>query len=65
MTLTHFGDDGEARMVDVSGKPETQRTAEAAERGRLEDEAPAAKPQPNRKRILVTPVELVEVDSGR
>ncbi len=29
MTLTHFGEDGQARMVDVSGKPETSRTAVA------------------------------------
>ena len=29
MTLTHFGEDGQARMVDVSGKDETQRVAVA------------------------------------
>ncbi len=29
MTLTHFGEDGQARMVDVSAKPETTRTAVA------------------------------------
>src|SRR5688500_1660674 len=29
MTLTHFGEDGEARMVDVSAKAETQRMAVA------------------------------------
>jgi cyclic pyranopterin phosphate synthase len=29
VTLTHFGEDGQARMVDVSGKPETSRTAVA------------------------------------
>ena len=29
MTLTHFGEDGEARMVDVSPKGETQRMAVA------------------------------------
>ena len=29
MTLTHFDEDGQARMVDVSGKPETQRAAVA------------------------------------
>ena len=27
MSLTHFDDRGKARMVDVSAKPETQRTA--------------------------------------
>ncbi len=27
--LTHFGDSGEARMVDVGAKPETRRVAEA------------------------------------
>jgi cyclic pyranopterin phosphate synthase len=27
--LTHVGDDGQARMVDVSAKPETQRMARA------------------------------------
>ncbi|TNC63230.1 cyclic pyranopterin monophosphate synthase MoaC [Rubellimicrobium roseum] len=29
MSLTHFGEDGAARMVDVSDKPETRRTAVA------------------------------------
>ncbi len=29
MTLTHFGEDGQARMVDVSGKAETERLAVA------------------------------------
>ena len=29
MTLTHFGEDGAARMVDVSAKAETQRIAVA------------------------------------
>lgn len=29
MTLTHFGEDGAARMVDVSGKAETERLAVA------------------------------------
>lgn len=29
MPLTHFGEDGEARMVDVSGKAETERSAVA------------------------------------
>ena len=29
MSLTHFDDQGQARMVDVSDKPETQRTAMA------------------------------------
>ena len=29
MTLTHFDDAGQARMVDVSAKPETQRVAVA------------------------------------
>ena len=29
MTLTHFGEDGAARMVDVSAKAETQRVAVA------------------------------------
>lgn len=29
MSLTHFGPDGAARMVDVSGKPETERVAVA------------------------------------
>ncbi|WP_210527453.1 cyclic pyranopterin monophosphate synthase MoaC [Rubellimicrobium arenae] len=29
MTLTHFGEDGQARMVDVSAKPETARVAVA------------------------------------
>ena len=29
MTLTHFGEDGAARMVDVSAKSETQRVAVA------------------------------------
>ena len=29
MSLTHFDDQGQARMVDVSEKPETQRTAMA------------------------------------
>ena len=29
MTLTHFGEDGAARMVDVSAKAETHRTAVA------------------------------------
>ncbi len=29
MSLTHFGEDGQARMVDVMGKPETSRMAMA------------------------------------
>jgi cyclic pyranopterin phosphate synthase len=30
MKLSHYDDKGHARMVDVSGKPETRRTAEAS-----------------------------------
>lgn len=30
MKLSHYDDQGRARMVDVSGKPETRRTAEAS-----------------------------------
>jgi len=30
MKLSHYDDEGHARMVDVSGKPETRRTAEAS-----------------------------------
>lgn len=30
MKLSHYDDEGRARMVDVSGKPETRRTAEAS-----------------------------------
>ncbi|MEO5611213.1 MAG: cyclic pyranopterin monophosphate synthase MoaC [Sphingomicrobium sp.] len=34
--LTHIGPDGRARMVDVSGKPETERLAEARGLVRME-----------------------------
>jgi cyclic pyranopterin phosphate synthase len=30
MKLSHYDDEGRAHMVDVSGKPETRRTAEAS-----------------------------------
>jgi cyclic pyranopterin monophosphate synthase len=33
--LTHFDDSGAARMVDVGGKPETERTARASARVRM------------------------------
>ncbi len=37
--LTHLGDDGAARMVDVGGKPETARSATATGRIRMSAEA--------------------------
>jgi cyclic pyranopterin phosphate synthase len=37
--LTHVGPDGSARMVDVSDKPETRRTARARGRIRMNKEA--------------------------
>jgi cyclic pyranopterin phosphate synthase len=40
--LTHLSGDGEARMVDVSAKPVTARTATAAARVRLSAECVAA-----------------------
>jgi cyclic pyranopterin monophosphate synthase len=40
--LTHLSDDGEARMVDVSAKPVTARTATAAARVLLSPECVAA-----------------------
>ena len=40
--LSHTGPGGEARMVDVSGKPSTRRSAVAEARMRLGDEAWAA-----------------------
>ena len=36
--LTHIGEDGRARMVDVSGKPETAREAVASGRVRMAPE---------------------------
>ena len=36
--LTHVGEDGEARMVDVGGKPETERVARATGVIRMEPE---------------------------
>ncbi len=38
MELTHTGPDGEAKMVDVGGKPISRRTARAAGRIRLRPE---------------------------
>jgi cyclic pyranopterin phosphate synthase len=38
MKFTHTGPDGEARMVDVGGKPVSRRTARAAGRIRLRPE---------------------------
>lgn len=38
MELTHFNDQGRARMVDVSDKAETRRTARAAGRVRMNPE---------------------------
>jgi cyclic pyranopterin phosphate synthase len=43
--LSHFDDAGEARMVDVSGKPATRREAEASAFVALSPEALAALPQ--------------------
>ncbi|HEU5020620.1 MAG TPA: cyclic pyranopterin monophosphate synthase MoaC [Bryobacteraceae bacterium] len=42
--LTHFDDSGEARMVDVSHKPETKRTARAHAFVRMSPEVLAALP---------------------
>jgi cyclic pyranopterin monophosphate synthase len=42
--LSHFDDAGEARMVDVSGKPATRREAEASAFVAMSDEALAALP---------------------
>ena len=41
MSLTHVGDDGSARMVDVSGKDVTARSATASGRVRLSPECVA------------------------
>jgi len=43
--LSHFDDEGEARMVDVSGKAETRREAEASAFVAMSDETLAALPQ--------------------
>ncbi len=39
MTLSHLDESGRARMVDVSGKPESERTAVAEGRVRMSREA--------------------------
>jgi cyclic pyranopterin monophosphate synthase len=39
--LSHIDDEGRARMVDVSGKPDTRRYAEAAGRVRMRPETAA------------------------
>ncbi len=43
--LSHYGDAGEARMVDVSAKPETRREAEASAFVAMSAEALAALPR--------------------
>jgi cyclic pyranopterin phosphate synthase len=40
--LTHVGEDGSARMVDVGGKPENERRARAEARVRMSPETAAA-----------------------
>ncbi|HWF09157.1 MAG TPA: cyclic pyranopterin monophosphate synthase MoaC, partial [Bryobacteraceae bacterium] len=45
MPLSHYDNEGRARMVDVSGKAETHRTAEAAAFVSMSDEVLKALPQ--------------------
>jgi len=45
MKLSHYDDEGRARMVDVSGKPDTRRTAEASAFVAMKPEVLDALPQ--------------------